>query len=38
MEKPLREMKLEKLPEQLFVSAVGMDSVLDGFSGVLVEI
>jgi hypothetical protein len=38
MEKPLREMKLENLPEQLFVTAVGMDSVLDGFSGVLVEI
>jgi hypothetical protein len=31
-------MKLENLPEQLFVSVVGMDSVLDGFSGVLVEI
>ncbi len=38
MKKPLREMKLENPPEQLFVSAVGMDSVLDGFSGVLVEI
>ena len=38
MEKALREMKLENLPEQLFVTAVGMDSVLDGFSGVLVEI
>ena len=31
-------MKLENLPELLFVSVVGMDSVLDGFSGVLVEI
>jgi hypothetical protein len=31
-------MKLESLPEQLFVSAVGMDPALDGFSGVLVEI
>ncbi len=31
-------MKLENLPEQLFGSAVGMDPVLDGFSGVLVEI
>ena len=26
-------MKLENLPELLFVSVVGMDSVLDGFSG-----
>jgi hypothetical protein len=26
MEKALREMKLENLPEQLFVTAVGMDS------------
>jgi hypothetical protein len=26
------------LPEQLFVSAVGMDPALDGFSGVLIEI
>jgi hypothetical protein len=33
-----REMKLENLPEQLFVSAVDMDPTLDGFSGVLVEI
>jgi hypothetical protein len=31
-------MKLESLPEQLFISAVGMDPALDGFSGVLVEI
>ena len=31
-------MKLESLPEQLFVSAVCMDPALDGFSGVLVEI
>ena len=31
-------MKLENLPEQLFVSVVGMDSVLDGFSSVLIEI
>ena len=31
-------MKLERLPEQLFVSSVGMDPALDGFSGVLVEI
>ena len=31
-------MKLESLPEPLFVSAVGMDPALDGFSGVLVEI
>ena len=31
-------MKLESLPEQLFASAVGMDPLLDGFSGVLVEI
>jgi hypothetical protein len=31
-------MKLENLPEQLFVSAVDMDPALDGFSGVLVEI
>jgi len=31
-------MKLESLPEQLFVSAVDMDPALDGFSGVLVEI
>jgi hypothetical protein len=31
-------MKLENLPEHLFVSAVGMDPALDGFSGVLVEI
>ena len=32
------KMKLESLPEQLFVSVVGMDPALDGFSGVLVEI
>jgi hypothetical protein len=31
-------MKFESLPEQLFVSSVGMDPALDGFSGVLVEI
>ncbi len=31
-------MKLDSLPEQLFASAVGMDPLLDGFSGVLVEI
>ena len=31
-------MKLEGLPEQLFTSVVGMDPLLDGFSGVLVEI
>src|SRR5215207_403030 len=33
-----RKMKLEGLPEQLFTSVVGMDPLLDGFSGVLVEI
>jgi len=31
-------MKLESLPEQLFTTVVGMDPLLDGFSGVLVEI
>ena len=31
-------MKFESLPEQLFVSSVGMDPALDGFSGVLVEL
>ncbi len=31
-------MKLERLPETLFASAVRMDPALDGFSGVLVEI
>ena len=31
-------MKLESLPEPLFVWGVGMDPALDGFSGVLVEI
>ena len=31
-------MKLESLPEQLFVSAMGMDPALDCFSGVLIEI
>jgi hypothetical protein len=31
-------MKLNSLPEQLFASAVDMDPLLDGFSGVLVEI
>jgi hypothetical protein len=30
--------KFERLPEQLFVSSVGMDPALDGFSGVLVEL
>jgi hypothetical protein len=33
-----RKMKFESLPEQLFTSVVGMDPLLDGFSGVLVEI
>ena len=33
-----RQMKLESLPEQLFTSVVDMDPLLDGFSGVLVEI
>jgi len=32
------KMKLESLPEQLFTTVVGMDPLLDGFSGVLVEI
>jgi hypothetical protein len=31
-------MKLDNQPEQLFASVVGMDPLLDGFSGVLVEI
>ena len=31
-------MKLDSVPEQLFASAVVMDPLLDGFSGVLVEI
>ena len=31
-------MKLDSQPEQLFTSAIGMDPLLDGFSGVLVEI
>ena len=31
-------MKLDSLPEQLFASTVDMDPLLDGFSGVLVEI
>jgi hypothetical protein len=31
-------MRVESLPEQLFVSMVGMDPALEGFSGVLVEI
>ncbi len=31
-------MKLDSLPELLFASAVGMDPLLDGFSGVLVEV
>ncbi len=33
-----RELKLDNQPEQLFASVVGMDPLLDGFSGVLVEI
>ncbi len=31
-------MKLESPPKLLFISLVGMDPLLDGFSGVLVEI
>jgi hypothetical protein len=31
-------MNLDSLQEQLFASAIGMDPLLDGFSGVLVEI
>jgi hypothetical protein len=31
-------MKLDSQPELLFASVVGMDPLLDGFSGVLVEI
>ena len=31
-------MKLDSQPEQLFASVVGMDPLLDSFSGVLVEI
>ena len=31
-------MRLDSLPELLVATAVGMDPVLDGFSGVLVEI
>ena len=31
-------MKLDSQPEQLFASVVVMDPLLDGFSGVLVEI
>ena len=31
-------MKLDSLQEQLFASAIDMDPLLDGFSGVLVEI
>ena len=31
-------MKLDSQPEQLFASVVGMDPLLDGFSGVLVEV
>ena len=31
-------MDLDSQPEQLFASVVGMDPLLDGFSGVLVEI
>jgi hypothetical protein len=33
-----RRMKLESVPEQLFTTVVGMDPLLDGFSGVLIEI
>jgi hypothetical protein len=33
-----RKMKLESLPEQLFISVIDMDPLLDGFSGVLIEI
>ena len=31
-------MKLNSLPELLFASAVSMDPLLDGFSGVLIEV
>ena len=31
-------MKLDSIPELLFASAVGMDPLLNGFSGVLVEV
>ncbi len=31
-------MKLDSQTEQLFASVVGMDPLLDGFSGVLVEV
>ncbi len=31
-------MKLESPPKLLFISLVGMDPLLDGFSGVLIEI
>ena len=31
-------MKLDSIPELLFASAVGMDPLLDGFTGVLVEV
>ena len=31
-------MKLDSLPELLFASVVGMDPLLDGFTGVLVEV
>ena len=37
-EEQRRKMKLDSLQEQLFASAVDMDPLLDGFSGVLVEI
>ena len=33
-----RKMKLDSQQEQLFASVIGMDPLLDGFSGVLVEI
>jgi hypothetical protein len=35
---PYTKMKLGSIPEQLFVTAVGMDPALDGCSDVLVEI
>jgi len=31
-------LKLDSIPELLFASAVGMDPLLDGFTGVLVEV
>ena len=38
VEERKRKMKLDSLPELLFASAVGMDPLFDGFSGVLVEV